>query len=125
MERVRHHTDPRGLRAIRQNMAIRRNINGGVDVERQPFGPLYRWEGFRVWSASDELSAHGQGAYVEFNLLPERAVAPIPGFWISGGRNAATIVLTELEEALELDNLEPVFVRWFRWYHWFLPWKRR
>src|SRR5215469_5904105 len=117
--RVRHHTDARSLRAIQQEQAIQPSRTGGVDVEREPFGPPYRKDCGVYWSASDDLGAAGRGAYVEFDLPDGVSVRELPEIWFAGGRSAVTILLPPEMVSLPIAALRPRFVKWWRWYHVF------
>jgi len=123
MERVRHHTSPEGLRGIKQRGLIQRSRTGGVDVERAPFGPLYYFERFLLITASDDLSAAGRGAYVEFDLPDGMSIEDQPDFHFARRRRGATILLPETARCLELAGLNAAFVVWVRWYHRVLSWK--
>ena len=125
MERVRHHTDSSELRLIQRDLAIRKGRGGGVYVELQPFGAVYRKEWGIYWSASDDLGAGKTGAYVEFDLPADLPVQELPQKWFAGGRKGAILLLGTNASFLDLGALQPQFVCWWKWYHNFLNWKQR
>src|SRR5262245_55658274 len=109
--RVRHHTDDKGLKGIRRDMAIQAArgwgpLECGVHVELEPFGPVRPG----LAGPKAELDCCGEGAFVEFDA-PENLLE-----YSFSSRKSGVIPLGA-GEVLSLEGRHPRFV-WVRRLWW-------
>lgn len=103
--RVRHHTDARGLEAIRaeESIDVARGwgmIETGIHVEIEPFGAPEPGLGGPI----GEMGSHKEGAYVEFDA-PEGIIR-----YTCGLRNTAIIPVPP-DQKFSLRGLNAVYIR--------------
>ena len=111
-KRVRHHTNDRGLNAIRYVNAITSGrgwgpVATGVHVEVEPFASA---RPSTTVGPKADLGCDKEGAFVEFDA-PEEMLQ-----YCCGPRNSAVIPVP-LDETLSLDGLNALFVK-VRSYWW-------